>query len=223
MKHSIRVALLLIVTNTAFGQGYVKDTVIYRKICNCDSIEQNDTLRCIDKFGKKQGYWKYYRDKIHINWISKDLRNIQKITEPIVYGFYKDGVKIGKWDYFQLSNLDYFGELLISPVYSITYYPDGSKEIEKRLGNYILRFNGDSSVISGRITILRPDNSKDFSVETGPKIDSYVIYIDSKIIESIVYLIFKYKNKVIVECKREDLADIIYDLDNGFYDNKIKN
>ena len=125
----------MIISLTAFGQV-------------CDTIS-GKIINCVDSLGQKQGNWEIYKKKIiesSYNGLgSKEGCHYSEKIEliPIAKGNFKDNKKIGTWDYYHKNDHSIFIEK------QITYNPDGSIVEENLLKNYLLEFNGDSSIVTG--------------------------------------------------------------------------
>lgn len=128
--------LLLTLSLTAIGQ-------------TCDTIN-GKVINCIDTSGLKQGYWEITRKKIIVSGYSglgskEGCRYFEKADFiPVAKGHYKDGKKIGTWDYY--SDNDH----LISVDKQITYYSNGNQKIENGTEQYSIEINKDTSEVTGQ-------------------------------------------------------------------------
>lgn len=133
---NILTILLLIISLTTYGQ-------------TCDTIDGN-LINCTDTAGLRQGYWEVTKKKILVSgyegYGSKEgCRYFEKAEYyPRSKGNYKDGKKIGTWDY-------HSGEHLISLDRQITYYEDGSIKDENLADRYVLNISSDTKVVTGQL------------------------------------------------------------------------
>jgi len=132
---NILTILLLTISLTTYGQ-------------TCDTID-GKLINCTDTAGLRQGYWELTKKKILVSGYgglgSKEgCRYFEKAEYyPRSKGAYKDGKKIGTWDY-------YSGEHLISLDRKITYYEDGSIKDDNSADRYMLNISSDTTVITGQ-------------------------------------------------------------------------
>lgn len=115
----------------------------------CDTVD-GKFINCIDYEGLRQGYWELTKKKILVSGYgglgSKDGCKYFEKAEfyPLANGHYKDGKKIGTWDYY------YSGEHLVLLDRKITYYENGSVKDENFPELYSVEVNQDSTIVTGQ-------------------------------------------------------------------------
>lgn len=72
----------------------------------CEKLDRNllhflpevpDTINCKDSFGKKHGWWVYYKVLYNDNRYDTPEEDTGNHVQDYYYGKYKDGRKIGTW------------------------------------------------------------------------------------------------------------------------------
>ena len=127
--------LLLTISLTNYGQ-------------TCDTID-GELINCTDTAGLRQGYWELTKKKIlvsgHAGLGSEEgCRYFEKAEYyPLAKGTYKNGKKIGTWEY-------YSGDHLTSLDRKITYYGNSAIKDENLIERYVINISQDTAVISGQ-------------------------------------------------------------------------
>lgn len=118
---------------------------------SCETVE-GVQMNCIDSRGLKQGYWKERKKYATAGLITEAVRkdksqNLDSVYHTVAEGYYKDSKRIGTWT-------DY-GENwhLVSVQRELTYLGDGSVAERSFGGNSEIKFNADSTKISGYVVL----------------------------------------------------------------------
>lgn len=118
---------------------------------SCETID-GKRMNCTDSLGLKQGYWqerkKYSTAGLVTEAARKDKsQNLDSVSHTVAEGSYRDGKRIGTWrDYGENWHL-------VSVQRELTYLDDGSVVERNFIEKSKIKFNADSTKVSGYIVL----------------------------------------------------------------------